>query len=418
MQPGVRQLLFGRRLPVRRNTVIDRWDGRLAQSTEVGYTWHTQYSPGHEFTAVRLIFANNESVSVPIDKAIVAVTATLSLAATLAPSVGNTVTNNPATGWVSVTFGGIASGTIPARIGANNPSFLMSDWITLPSIACTDQAGQPPIAMARALVGAAGTTYSIGANNLSPWANAFQYPTFPNGRFMRTRKQTGDCIATPADMTSTTNENNGVIAGMEFRTPSSAITLMGCGDSITAGSSANYLNGWGLRTATTLSALQRIPLGYFNNGWGGQSSLQYYTRAVSALTSSPPDVMVYPPYSPNDGFGTGGYTIALRDAARAQMLSLMALCQRAGVPLVLTTGIPYSGNDQTKDDLRKGLNAEIRSMTGAGIYTADFDSAVSDNGSPALIRAEYDVDGTHPNDAGHAAMSAVLIPVIRKALAI
>jgi lysophospholipase L1-like esterase len=87
-------------------------------------------------------------------------------------------------------------------------------------------------------------------------------------------------------------------------------------------------------------------------------------------------------------------------------LERMAAKARArGVRVLGATLIPRPADrDPAHEAIRRQVNDWIRT-SGAFDGVLDFDAVLRDPADPSRMRADYDLDGVHPNAAGHGAMA-------------
>jgi lysophospholipase L1-like esterase len=102
-----------------------------------------------------------------------------------------------------------------------------------------------------------------------------------------------------------------------------------------------------------------------------------------------------------------------RTAAQLQgdVTTIATAARQAGAKVVLATVIPRTPFNASQNTERNTYNAWVRTGPFDGVL--DFDAATLTAGSPNTLLAAHDGgDGIHPNDAGHAAMLAVINPLV------
>lgn len=345
-----------------------------------GWTSHMLMSVDDEFTHVRLALYNLEAGALTNVKAAVAQTD------------GATSKITPSNGaWVNVTFAGAATVTLPARVSASEPSITLSDWMPLKSIARAD-GGLQFLAMGRVFIPSENATFSATAS-----LNAGAFDAIGSWQ----SRQNVDGVTTPANFTSTAEGTTVAIQAMQFRTPARKVVGLFVGDSLTAGFGATVQqrDNWVAQAAAAAGIV------LFNGGWNGQTTTQYLARLKSLLTSQKPSFVVFSVGSTNDGTPTAN----IINTEWANAIDAAATCDAAGVPMILTTGIPRNTYDATADGFRRELNARVRA---SGIPYIDFDAVMSDGASPARIIEGLYSDDRHPNNAGYAVMAQAAIPVL------
>jgi Lysophospholipase L1 and related esterases len=108
------------------------------------------------------------------------------------------------------------------------------------------------------------------------------------------------------------------------------------------------------------------------------------------------------------------HTIASQRVMASQLIAAaqgaVAKAQARGVKVLLGTLLPYKGSflfDPADEAIREEFNAWIRSQSIAGVV--DFEAAVRDPTDPLSIAPQLSSpDHLHPNDAGYAAMAALV----------
>lgn len=356
------------------------------------HTWHETMSVDCEFDAVQLVIQNVESSSYTLGGAVV--------------GVSSNITDNvtPTGGWVACTWPSL---TIPARIAANRPSITLSDIINLSSLAPTD--GSYPYLMVRTYCATGG--YSVTGANAAMAQNA-QY----QGRyFVSYRDGTGDYATTnQAAFTKGTAQNLCHVTGVIFYSRGRVVSVLGVGDSITQGSgvTGESQNGWGPRACAAVSTAA-MPVLWSNFGVASQTTAQYFARLETALSAGiRPQIVVYSPFSPNDG--TPSQTTV--NAQRAYLARFYALADEYRFIPVITTGCPNTAAawNATADNFRKAFNAELLELRNQGRIVVDFASVLGDGATPERFIPAMTEDGTHPGGAGYAAMATLLEAEIAK----
>ena len=356
----------------RQNEIVDIAGGQTHQTILA--------LPGN-FQAVRLAFCNSHSSAITLSGAVVA------------PSESIADLTLPTGSFETVTFGGSGSVSLPAGQDYN-PSITLSDWIPVESMARTD--GDGFLLYARAYFSGdvvPGSYLAVGL--LSPVLRRFRV--------------SGNNLA--GSFGSTAYYAFTAIAQVQTLSKTRQITIAASGDSITAGGGSGASpngNSW-LQKAKEAITNSTRPVTALNWGFHGATPQLYAQAAINLIDSGiKPDILIYSPFSPN-----GGTPDASKIAERRYwMLRVIEKCESSGIKPILSTGIANTalGWDSTADGFRLALNQEIREM---GLPFIDFASVMGDGATPERIPAAFTTDGTHPNDAGYTAMSAVAIPVIQ-----
>lgn len=307
--------------------------------------------------------------------------------------------NNNSGTWTS----GTISTTAPAS--AANPTITPTPWVELD--------GESACFSSRIYVPSAGNTDLTAAVNYkgNAAAGGEAFASITNDEWIMSSGTAGDHIANIAGMTSTANAAWGFIAGVQYRCKTGGVvTVMGGGDSIMHGTYGDIQGNsyWTKAVRALKQAGNRIEQANF--GWSGQTTTTYSTRVAYALPIIRPSLLIYSPFSPNDTAPTDS-TIATQMTNAA---TVRAACRNIGVVYAPVTGIPYNYT-AAEDALRKQLNDEVR----GDINGIDIDTYVATTqayGTAATIIPAYTTDSIHLLDAGNAAASAAVVPVLCAAL--
>lgn len=362
--------------------------------------------PAPDFTHVRIILKNQEASPPNVSGCIVAVTNTATtFAQKVIPSTGNTVTGDGSTGWVTVTFSGSSTPTLPAAGTDNhNPGILVSDWIPINSLTPVD--GSPwPYLMCRLKLSANFTYFNCGNGKATDNTKQDYHESF---RFV------GDGITTPANFTTpSANDPNSIIFGFEFRTSSPVVPIICVGDSITQGlhtsasadSNDTQTYSWVPQSYETfLSA--GVPVNLYNYGYSGATTTQFCTFGKNAVATHKPAVAIYSVFSPNDNSAGATYTQAQIDTMYANAMDFAFTCQSNNCLPVFAFLAPDENLDSASDLLRKALITKVKAK---GFYVIDMTEAIGDASTPQKFVSADKYDTLHPNRTGHGAMAAYFL---------
>ena len=397
-----------------------------AKDTSIATLWPigTLYSVGGAFTftnsvlatmpddfdSVRLVFVNANASTCTLIGALVAKTERSDTnASKLQPIINGTTYNvtdatGAQNGFVAVTVSGSTSITLDAGSVAA-PSVTYSDWIPLSSIPRVD-GGRFPLVMAR--VGTNGSnpmTYASLAS--SAVAQAFRASCGDHEYYAALHG--GDGITTPSGFSTAwtgTNDTQYQRIIIQARRRSRGKSILFVGDSIMLGTgSSGQIDGWAHKAYTALVE-QGKDVSYANIGYPGGTSLLYETFVETHLANLSPTHVVYQPETSNDTIGTAGVIYKERDRA----LRFIEICLAARVVPILVTPTPaYSAGTEETNRL---LNiAWIKSLgyPVIDVHEVCYDST---NSAQKYWKAAYYGDGTHPNEAGHVAISAEAVEVL------
>ena len=372
------------------------------QSTQCAF----MVAPCGEFNEVRFMFKNIEAIAPDVEM-ICAVTNTS--ANKIEPSVGNTRTNNPTTGWVDVTLSGSTTIALPDFTTGDNrvPNTIWTDWIKLPSISPTDGASATPYLMWRTKCTSPFTYWAQGTTRttIAYPANFFdQYYRFGN-----------DTVTTPengtAANTTTFQDATGVFA-VEFRSNKRVVKVVCVGDSITQGvgdnATGNSMGSW-VPKSETLAMAQGLPLNFLNYGQGSCPSISFLAFGKTAVTDHLPAIAMYSVWTPNDSIPDATNTVTAYNRA----MEFANHCYNNNVLPVFCFLAPNDGYILAADNFRKAL---ITRCKASGVAVIDLTRQVGDGQSPERFITSRKNDNTHPNLAGYQAMADLNILELKKIL--
>jgi lysophospholipase L1-like esterase len=251
----------------------------------------------------------------------------------------------------------------------------------------------------------------------SPWATA---SGFNNGRFLYTFRYTGNA-ARPDNASSFTGGAFAypLVMGYEAQIAKPAFTFLLSGDSITEqavnGSGGNFGNGWNWMAVSALRAANPgLAIGYTNTGISSSDTASFFTRLKKVVAAGYNyDALVYSPFSPNDPTPSAS-TINLM---QQRLNGALGVSATTGKPTILWTGIPNDAQnwDATADGFRLSFNAGVLGYASA-VPVINMEPVISNGATPARIKSGLTTDGTHPNEAGHAAMATQAVPVMQSVI--
>lgn len=407
--PPLRQQLW--------QAVMPFWGEAIAPAQSTQLTLGEDFSLDGRFTAIQLIFANPGN-AVTLPAVMVAPSASAASKTTPVDAGGNTV------GWTAVSLGGASAITLAAGT-ASRPSLTLSDPLPLQSLARSD-GGAFSLLYTRVLSPASGTSWTASyLTDLAPLLSLAAYASASGGRNVALYFGGGDLVSTPAVANVLTDANAALgttfsyVAGVRYLSPDRVVTIMGCGDSLTAGfSTASGYAGFGLQASVALSRQLGIGVSYVAHGYPGQSSADFTANCRTAATLLHPAVVTLPIDSPNDWTGVSNTAsgTASATAAAAQDAVRIAMQQRAldladtvlsygGLP-VLVTPIPFAGYDAAAqygaERAQGGAFARLLSPRGGLVLDAQaiISGYVPSSSRPPSLPANcIAADGAHLNDA-------------------
>lgn len=385
-------------------------------------TYESLMTVAAPFDAFRLIFgqANNAGLT--------ASNVTVKSGVALVPDVSDAAVGALiSTDYQAVTFaGGSVTGTLAPAASERGRSYLISDWIPLPSVPRTDGGSLPAIVVRAYASGGLGVLQGIASTNFAPWY------THPSGRIWKTYRRAGDYVTSSQNLyrsgATATTTGETVIVGIQYLARGKVQNIIPFGDSITEGpgngtspSSGTYAGeGFMLPAAISLDR-PALAVEYSDLGWSSATASDFLSNIQSAIAAgivARGDVCPLPTGSNNDT--AAPITDLAIKVMRGKLGICSALLQQAGaIPLRWTypsfnTSVKAYG---TSDAKRRALNDEWRALaTTNGMVVADIDATlagVDDGTGQVQLKAGYTADGAHPNDAGN----ALAAPVMSRALA-
>ncbi|MDZ7895304.1 MAG: hypothetical protein U5M50_10325 [Sphingobium sp.] len=299
-----------------------------------------------------------------------------------------------------------------------------ADMTLLPSVP-RDDGGSGRLVLIRVYMGA-GTVVMLGngTDEFTNWAAR-------SSRMFRWREQPGDyTTANQAGFTSVTNANRSPIAGLAYMpTDGRGVTLAGDGDSNAVGSGETIGANHIFLACEKLTQDTGMPYEYAEVAWAGFASTAIRDRTIdlfsstglfNATTGLMPSAVHIPCATQND-WAQGPTVTTIDDATVATMEANLAQARvvvaRAGVPVIrstwqASTARVWNASDQVRRARNDRWRAECVANGDLMIDVASvIDGPLNGNGQ-AIIKAIYQKDTAHYNDAGHLAV----MPLSRQAI--
>lgn len=300
-------------------------------------------------------------------------------------------------------------GVVAASAGTFLKTFMVGDWLTLPSIP-RDDGGQGAIVIFDAYVSTAGTIGLLGSTTSGTGYN--NYATRSRHAHIW-RRNAGDCVTTPANFVSTTNDPTSIIVGVEYLHRGRIVTVMGLGDSVVSGSAGLVGAGYPLLATERASDLSNIIFEYANVARGGATSAQFSTYLDSILSVGlNPDIMARPIGSSND-YSVNAISSAQVANSRRYLAANLKTCSENSIAQILWTMIPAGQASKTwgaDDSLRRDYNDENLGLKGMNVldFAAIMNGVMSVDGQMIPNLALVKDDEVHPNDDGNDDLSVPL----------
>jgi lysophospholipase L1-like esterase len=378
--------------------------GSLDNSTPK--TFQATYELVDQFDAVRIIFGSNSRGNIAITKSAVS-----------APSSADDI-NNSSGEWSVAKRQGETEFAIPiAPSGGSQMAYAVTDWVPLASAPRSDDGTHPLLTVRAELTpNSELPVLGNGKDNFTNWATRSD-----GGRKFWWRHQDGDQISSPSDFTSTTNQSQSPILGVQYLSRNEVVSVAAVGDSITEGRGTYRGEGFVLPALEELNgAGGPKKYEYANLGWSGQNPSIYSARALTLMESEiKPDVLVFPAGSPNPA-SSGALSDDAVKAIHSQLSTVIDSARRHDVVPVVWTWLPTNTAVRQygpSDIKRVAYNREILGTDASNALLADAAGPVSG----AIVNDQVELavgttnDGIHPNDAGNSILKDVIKPVIATA---
>jgi hypothetical protein len=302
---------------------------------------------------------------------------------------------------------GTTSFTVPGDAGSlNQPIKYYSDWLRISSIARTD-AGTLPLLMVRTLTDAT-DTFRQGFTG----ATQASWDTYDAGRVLNTLNQVADHVTTPDAFTGAASTRQTPI-GIQYMTREAGYSVLLVGDSLTQGTgSGTNFHPWGVLSCQALSTPTR-PISWWNQGWSGQVSADYWANGYTAFKACKPDIVTIPAWTPNDGL-----LQANADTGWSRAVDFASYVRKNGATPVFMGPLPWRPITTGAQEAAR-LSARTRMLNAAaqgGCMALDWEAAVGSGASPNKLAAGME-SGTvnHPSDLGYQTMDQqVFRPVLAK----
>lgn len=196
--------------------------------------------------------------------------------------------------------------------------------------------------------------------------------------------------------------------GVGFSGKTHSIQVVSYGDSLMYGAGASRVNGAWLTRATRLLSSPELAVAYNNNGKVGQGHQETMLWARCDSNSIVPDVLVINVNSPNSGDldGVGFYERLIDTIYTIEKYNAL------GSRVFVTTQPPFTSCTHTEERLL--LNKLLIDNQKLYRYTViDLAALWQDAQDPSIWKAEYYLDGVHPNEDAHIAAGNLAYEIMR-----
>lgn len=385
----------------------------------------TQWGLESDFSMVRLIFLSPAVAGYTVQSVSVGVSA----------AIGNSLDPVNAAGAVDLTLfqrvyfnnngantgpqdqivwgSGTTTLTIPAG-SVTQPGVYFSDWVRIPSLARTD-GGIRRLLMTRQYTNA--NPIQV-ANVTSSAANLQAYNAVSGGRIISSFLAFGtDYATTPAAIGSASATTYMNPWGVQYMAGNSGYSVLGVGDSLTLGlGGTSQMFGWGVSACQALST-PALPISYYNQGFAGQVSGDFWANGYTAFKACKPDVVTIPVWTPNDSM-----TQAACDTSFSRAVDFVDYAAKNGAVPVLMGPMPGSAAAGAQETARLSTRTRMLQLaSNGGFYCLDLEALIGTGESPNKIPPAYNSTTfpNHPNDVGNAIIdNALFRPMLRKILSV
>ena len=373
-------------------------------AVQYGYTMHHSFEVPDDASAVRFAIRNPLSASFTIPQAIV----------TSLPSMNAVLAEWNAATWTAVTWAGATSIAVPGTgsgFQAGAAGFVWSDWIAVPPVSRTD-GGKGHVVGIRIQRPASGSYDMI--NNNSSTNNALFVAAFGEA-FALLISQNVDGVSTPSAFTSTTVNDFNMVAAVQARSITNAVTIAAVGDSTEEGTNGVIT---GLGTGFTVYAAgilraQGLPVSTTLLAHAGAPVSAYATFGISMLPYVTPDICLIQGWSPN----VAPTTQSAANGNWDLITQTVAAARAAGAYPIMVTPFPWNFGSATQELYRQQVCARIRA---SGIPYLDNDAVYSVYNSSLGTSSwipNASVDGIHPSEATKAVIGGVLAAFVQSYVA-
>jgi hypothetical protein len=377
-----------------------------------GYTISTLWTLESSVDAgwVRLVYMNDSAAAYTISATAISPSSEINDGYTPKDGTG---TNNQ-TLWTNVTFnngganvqpwnqtaGSVATITVPANPNANVaiPALTYSDWMYFSPLARLDGTTGLPLLLARTYYASGGRADNVG----SPSPSAINPIT---GRDFISNHSNSNGVATPSSFSVA---GTGYVAPymVEYYSKVPGATLLSIGDSTIQGfQSTSFVCGFSMRAAAAISS-PALPISSLAQGWTGQIVENYIPRGIIANNALQPQFTLILVASQNDPI-----TAAQQDTSWLLAMQAVQAARSVGSTPILVTPTPWPSCTTTTLESYRLIN--LNRAKASGLPVVDYNAIVGNGGNPATLLPQYNSgDNKHVNDAGNAAVAAVLAPML------
>jgi hypothetical protein len=323
----------------------------------------------------------------------------------------------------------VAGNTIDPSSGETNvPAMYWSDWTPCRSVGA-DPAFGMRVLMLRCQIppGQPLTTthnYYVGWNGVA--SVHLGYDAFLGGFNNGSDQVTDPADTQTAGLTAAVLKTNCVASGqtmavIEVLTERPGYLILTGGDSHHMGSSTvSEINSYLPQAVLPIGAANvgRVPFGIMNVAQGGMTSRQFFPRLANAIAAAQPSVVILPGWTSNDLSGSVRADAAANTMFLTRLIATAEVARKVGtIPIFLT---PFPRDPANMTEIQVGpwlaLRQAILGMEAAGEIVADATAVLGQRRSGVFdgtFIPNLTSDHVHPNDAGHAAVAALLMPILR-----
>lgn len=377
--------------------------GALNANATQNSTWCHVFSAWGPFSRRKIVFANSAATPGLVDAFSVA------SSSSIYPAGVNNIAQPQGGGVFSAVRSAFAT---TAGTSAHVPSYTASEWIdggSIPRAAGELDNGVYELSLVRAFYATDNATSQYLSLNAamggSGWDSVNEGFTLQFGR-----APSGDKVTVPGSLTSLTREATNPIVtvhGIIYDYDQIMFSILTPGDSIWKGD----LDGVTNNCPFTFKAVARVRktgkmVSYVNGGITNSTATEINARGKLLIDVYAPDLIIIAAYTINSATNTqadwDAQWLLFKDLAKYQLSK--------GKKVLFITPLPNNSFTSTTNAFR--LNQRQR-VINSGLPYADVESYVVDvAGGAGHWIAGLTADGTHPNPAGHEALSIPTQPAV------
>ena len=384
-------------------------NGPFVDASSPNLTYGGLYELESQPLWVRLCYTNEMPTPWRVDGAAIAVTSAFHDGYTPVDAQGSPAPKL----WQRVTFDASGGDSAPAAgggkvfaldIGSRTtgpvPQLLFSDWVRVDRPPASNREGRCLLLVRTYATGLMRTAIGrhFGSGTIDPAI----------GRLQAGFWSPGDGTQAPWSFGPTRMDQFYPTYGLQYMTATPGATVIGIGDSILSSMhSAGGVSGPGYR-ASVLVSTSALPVSYVNQAFVGRKSADFLARGMADIEALRPQIAVIQAWTEADPWAD-----ASSDATCDAALALTDFAASRNCLSVLVGPAPVFATHPEAEPARQHSLVRLRRLAETGKPVLDVDAIWGSGAVPNAYQARYDLDHTHPNDAGCGAAARVLAVALR-----